>query len=265
MALDGACRDQTITRETWQDLSPDLQAAVAQRIIVNDEHKLLFCPVPLTATGPWMKVMYMLGQHGQHVQDMADIPSNELANRENFVYLSSYSPSEQEERVASYLKFMVARHPFIRMATAYKMKFEADNAFFHERYGKEIVQLYRSGATGKETGSNVKFTEFIEYLLHLEDVEEMNEHWQPLQALCRLCEVSYDYILHYETLAADASELLTEAGLSRQVPALPHDTWDLVSTQYVNTLFQQITPAWIGQLVLKYQDDFTMLSYGSIF
>jgi hypothetical protein len=241
-----------------------MQAILAQRIIVNDQHKLLFCPVPLTATGPWMKVMYML-ERGQHIQDMADIPSKELANRENFAYLSSYSPSEQEERVSSYLKFMVARHPFIRLATAYKMKFEANNAFFHERYGKEIVQLYRSRATGQETGSDVKFTEFVEYLLHLEDVEEMNEHWQPLQALCRPCEVGYDYILHYETLSTDSSQLLTEAGLSRQVPTLPHDVWDHVSTQYVNTLFQHITPAWIGQLVHKYQDDFAMFSYGSIF
>ena len=53
--------------------------------------------------------------------------------------------------VVSYLKFVVTRHPFFRLAAAYKMKFESENAFFHERYGKEIVSLYRSGATGEET------------------------------------------------------------------------------------------------------------------
>ena len=264
MALDNACREQAITREGWEDLSPALQSTVAQRIIVNEEHKLLFCPVPLTAIGPWMKVMYMLGP-GKDLQDMADIPSKELVSRDNFTYLSSYPASEQEEKVATYLKFMVARHPFLRVATAYKMKFEADNAFFHERYGKEIVQLYRSGAAGQEAGNDVKFSEFVKYLLHLADDAEMNEHWQPLQALCRPCEVGYDYILHYETLEKDASDFLAEAHLLRRVPALPLDTWDHVPTGYVNGLFQQITPAWIGQLVHMYQEDLAMFSYGSIF
>lgn len=265
MELDNACREQTITRETWQDLSPAMQSTVAQRIIVDDEHKLLFCPVPLTAIGPWMKVMYLLGP-GRHLSDVAEVPSKELTNRDNFAYLSSYSASEQEEKVSTYLKFMVARHPFLRVATAYKMKFEADNAFFHERYGKEIVRLYRSGGVGgEEEGNDVKFSEFVEYLLHLEEDAEKNEHWQPLHSLCRPCEVRYDYILHYETLATDAGELLAEAGLLRRIPTLPLDTWDDVAMQYVYNLFQQITPAWIGQLVHKYQEDFAMFSYGSLF
>ena len=230
---------------------------------MNEEHKLLYCPVPLVAIGPWTKVMYLLGP-GKHLQSMADVPSKELANHDNFVYLSSYPASEQEEIIETYLKFMVARHPFTRLATAYKMKFEADNAFFHERYGKEIARLYRSGPSDQETGSDIRFSEFVEYLLHVDEVEEMNEHWEPLHDLCQPCQVGYDYILHYETLDADSSELLGEAGLLRRVPSLPHDTWDNVSTQYVNTLFKGITPAWVGQLVRKYQADFAMFSYGSI-
>ena len=263
-ALDATCREQAITRERWRDLPAALQDTVAQRIIVNEEHSLLFCPVPLTASGSWMKVLYLLGP-GKHLHNMADIPSRELTKRENFVYLSSFSLEEREEKLETYLKFMVTRHPFLRLAIAYKMKFEADNVFFHERYGKEIVRLYRSGATQQETGSDVRFGEFVEYLLHLQDSEEMNEHWQPLQTLCRPCQVGYDYILHYETLDPDSTELLREAGLLRRVPSLPHDSWDDVPTQYVNSLFQQITPAWVGQLVRKYQDDFAMFSYGSLF
>ena len=233
-------------------------------MIVDEEHKLLFCPVPLTAIGPWMKVFYLLGR-GQHLQSADEVPATELSHRENFVYLSSFPPEEQEKKVERYLKFMVTRHPFFRLAVAYKMKFESDNAFFHERYGREIVQLYRSGATGEETGSDVKFSEFVEYLLHLSGEGEMNEHWRPLHSLCLPCQMSYDYILHYETLAADSKELLREAGLLRLVPSLPRDTWDYMSTQYIQSLFQQVTPAWIGQLVHRYQNDFDAFSYGSIF
>ena len=263
-ALDYACREQTITREGWQDLSPAQRSAAGQRIMVDDSHKLLFCPVPLTAIGPWTKVMYMLGA-GKNLKDMTQIPSKELTNKDNFAYLSSYSASQQEEMVATYLKFMVTRHPFLRVAAAYKMKFEADNVFFHERYGKEIIQLYRPGTAGHESGSDVKFTEFVDYLLHMEEEAEMNEHWQPLHVLCRPCEVGYDYILHYETLAKDASELLAEGGLLSRVPTLPTDTWDYIPIQYVNDAFKQLTPAWVGRLVQRYQEDFAMFSYGSLF
>ena len=263
-ALDAACRQQTITRETWSDLSQSQRTALADRIIVNEEHKLLFCPVPLASIGPWMKVLYLLGPRGKQLKSTDEVPASELSRRENFVYLSSFTPEEQEEKVEQYMKFMVTRHPFFRLAVAYKMKFEADNAFFHERYGREIVRLYRSGATGEETGSDVKFSEFVEYLFHLGGEGEMNEHWRPLDSLCLPCQVGYDYLLHYETLAADSNDLLRDARLLRRVPSLPRDAWDHISTQYMQSLFRQISPAWIGQLVQRYQEDFDMFSYGSI-
>ena len=262
-ALDGACREQDLTRESWSDLSHARQTSLAERIIVNDEHKLLFCPVPLTAIGPWMKVLYLLGP-GRGLKSLDNVPPSELSNRDNFRYLSSFSQDEQEERMDSYLKFVVTRHPFFRLAAAYRMKFESDNAFFHERYGREIVRLYRPGATEDETGSDVKFSEFVEYLLHLGEEGEMNEHWQSLEALCRPCQVGYNYLLHYETLETDSKELLGAAGLQRLVPSLPQDVWDHISTQYMQSLFRQISPAWVGQLVHLYRHDFNMLSYGSI-
>lgn len=262
-ALDGACRQQTITRESWDDLSQTQRDTLADRIIVNEDHKLLFCPVPLASTAAWMKVFYLLGS-GRHLETTDNIPARELNQRENFVYLSSFPPEEQEEKVETYLKFMVTRHPFFRLAVAYKMKFESENAFFHERYGREIVQVYRSGATGEESGSDVKFSEFVEYLLHLRHEEDMNEHWRPLDSLCLPCQVGYDYLLHYETMGPDSRELLEEAGLLRRVPSLPRDAWDHISTQYMQRLFQSVSPAWIGQLVHHYQQDFNLFSYGSI-
>ena len=78
------------------------------------------------------------------------------------------------------------------------------------------------------------------------------------------CQVGTDYLLHYEMLAADSNELLREARLLRRVPSLPRDAWDHISTQYMQSLFRQISPAWIGQLVQRYQEDFDMFSYGSI-
>ena len=261
MAVESTCRH---SNQTWQDLSEQQRQVLAQRIIVNDDHHLLYCAVPLVGMGPWMKVLYFLGV-GQGLPDISKVPTKELGARKNFVYLSSFSPEEQERRIRSYLSFMVTRHPFLRIAIAYKLKFEASNTFFHERFGKEIVRKYRSGTKGNPTGDDVQFSEFVQYLVGTRSSAEMNEHWQPLETLCRPCEVGYDFVLHHETLQGDARELLIQAQLSNHIPSFPVDSWDYISMQYVQRVFRGLSPALIGKLVEQYSNDFALFSYSSLF
>jgi len=118
-----------------------LTAELSQRIIVNDDHHLLYSALPQVGIGPWMKVLYFLGV-GQGLPDFSKVPTKKLGAQMNFVYLSSFSPEEQERRIRSYLSFMVTRHPFLRIGIAYKLKFEASTTFFHTWYGKEMVQKH---------------------------------------------------------------------------------------------------------------------------
>ena len=261
VAIDTACRNNN---QTWKDMTAQQRQALAQRIIVNDEYRLLYCPVPLVGNGPWMKVLYFLGA-GKTLSDISRVPSKELGNRKNFVYLNSFPPAEQEKRLRSYLKFTVTRHPFLRIAIAYKLKFEAANAFFHERYGKDIVRKYRKDAGSDVTGSDVKFSEFVRYLSDISKQEEMNEHWQLLVTLCRPCEVGYDFLLRHETLHQDSREVLQQAGLQKRVPVFPYDTWDHISSVYVQNLFKQIPPALMGRLVKQFASDLDIFSYSSLF
>ena len=261
MALDSVCHQRN---QTWRDLSEQQRQAVAQRIVVNDEHRLLYCAVPLVGMGPWMKVMYFLGV-GQGLSDISKVPAKELGTRKNFVYLSSFSPEEQERRLRSYLSFMISRHPFLRIAIAYKLKFESSNTFFHERYGREIIKKYRTGAEGEPMGQDVKFSEFVQYLVRTHNPSEMNEHWQPLETLCRPCEIDYDFILHHETLVGDSRELVSQAHLASHIPAFPIDGWDQISMQYVQSVFRKVSPSLLGKLVERYSSDFALFSYASLF
>ena len=258
VAMDSVCRN---SNKTWQDLTAQQRQVLAQRIVVNDEYRLLYCPVPLVGNGPWMKVMYLLGTG----KELSDIPSKALSNRKNFVYLNSFPAAEQERRLRSYLKFTVTRHPFLRIANAYKLKFEALNSFFHERYGKEIVQKYRKDAGKDLKGNDVKFSEFIRYLSDTGNHEEMNEHWQSLATLCRPCEVGYDFLLHHETLHQDSREVLEQAELQKRVPVFPYDTWDHISSVYVHSLFRRISPSLMGRLVQQFANDLDAFSYSSLF
>ena len=259
--LESAC--EAAANHSWNDLTDEQRQAITQRMVVNDEHKILYCPIPLSGNGPWMKVMYFIGENGKDLGDISKVPSKALGNRKNFVYLNSYSREEQDRRISTYLKFMVTRHPLLRISIAYKLKFEADNTFFHERYGKDIVKKYRHGAGSNPSGNDVKFSEFVQYLAGVPG--ERNEHWESLDVLCQPCEVNYDFILHHETLHQDASEVLDQALLSDYVPTFPHDNWDSIPIEYVHGLFKKVTPASVGQLVKQYSHDFAMFSYASMF
>ena len=261
VALDNECRSRNGS-VAWRSLSEAARRTVAQRIVVNDEHELLYCGVPLLSTGPWMKVMYFISPNAKSVSDIGHIPGEELGKRNNFAYLSSFSLDEQERRLNTYLSFMVSRHPFQRLAIAYKVKLESDNAFFHDRYGKTIVKNYRKGSKNP-SGDDVKFSEFAQYVSEV-SVGDMNEHWQPLETLCQPCVVDYDVILHHESMEREAEELLDVAKLSSHVTKFPYDKWDSLEASYVHKLYRELSPSLVGRLVQLYRSDFGVFSYSSL-
>jgi len=71
MAVESTCHH---SNQTWQDLSEQQRQVLAQRIIVNDDHRLLYCAIPLVGMGPWMKVLYFLGV-GQGLPDISNVPA----------------------------------------------------------------------------------------------------------------------------------------------------------------------------------------------
>lgn len=262
VALDNECRSRNGS-VPWSALSQTDRQSVAQRIVVSDDHQLLYCAVPLLSMGPWMKVMYYISSNANGLADISQVSGKELSVRENFVYLSSFSLEEQERRLNTYLSFMVSRHPFHRLAIAYKLKFERDNNFFHDRYGKTIVKKYRRGSRENPSKNHVKFSEFAQYVSEV-SINLMNEHWQSLETLCEPCVVDYDVILHHESMEREAEEFMGVAKLLGHVTKFPYDKWDALDPTYVRTLYHGLLPSLVGRLVTLYRNDFGMFSYSTL-
>ena len=252
------------SNSTWDSLTEEQRKLLGQRIVVNDRHQMLYCMVPLIATSSWMKVLYFLGEHNE-ADSISKVSASIAQQKTNHVWLSSLSEAEQKKRVDTYLKFIVARHPFLRIIAVYKTKFDMKNEVFQRGYGRNIVKKYRHNPPPNPVGDDVKFSEFVQYLVDDNDVEKMNEHWQPLYTLCRPCELQYDYILHHETVKEDAMELLNETSLDTVIPDFPVDNWDQVKAEYVRSTMDQLNPALIGRLVQKYDKDLAIFSYSTLY
>lgn len=135
-------------------------------------------------------------------------------------YLVENDPVWLKTAWSSLRKFIIVRHPFERLVSAYVDKFTLRNKFtefFQRRYGRQIVHLYRNrselrrhkrAADGDE-GHDVKFSEFVRFLIdkRVRCSQKLNPHWMSFVDVCHPCLVDYDYIVHFEGLAGEMLHL----------------------------------------------------------
>ncbi|XP_020277906.1 carbohydrate sulfotransferase 11-like [Pseudomyrmex gracilis] len=196
-------------------LNPDL----FRNILVDDSHELLYCYVPKVACTNWKRVL-MIATGKWPGNDPLEIPADQAHSPGNFQRLNSYTPPEIENKLATYNKLIVVRHPLERLLSAYRNKLEAKHEksakYFQSRFGKKIVKKYRQNATEESlrNGDDVTFREFVDFVTDNSENGTRNEHWRPIYELCQPCIVNYNFVSKYESLVEDATEVLERIGVT---------------------------------------------------
>ncbi len=233
---------------------------IFSQVIVNDEHRFLYCEIPKVATSNWKRVLMTLNGHAKSPWD---IESRDVHNKSRgyFRYLNEYSASEIVARLKTYYKFLFVRHPFERLASAYRNKFiENYNMTFFERvYGRYIIRKFR---TNFSQNNRISFGEFINYILEGK-ANVMNKHWQIYDELCRPCLVWYDFIGYLEDIEQDSSDVLKILGLnSRAVfPVNISSNYEVPSSVLMRNYFSKLPRSYKARLYDKYRYDFEMFGY----
>ena len=216
-----------------------------RNILVDDTRKILYCMVPKAACTNWIRTLaftstnislFRLKQIYIHPDlDMAQVNHNTVWPRDKlrtyfqtFPQLNLHTPNFNRavgltslnyynvdgiiHRINNYFKFMFVRHPFERLLSAYRDKFERDyDKPFHRIIGTHIVKNFRKNPDKKslDEGNNVKFEEFIKYMLDRDKKKQVqNAHWMPYLDLCHPCLFKYDVIGKLETIESDARHIL---------------------------------------------------------
>ena len=207
-------RNQTVRRvcdgfKVETELPAERLEYVFQHIIVDDEHKLLYCYIPKVACSNWKRVFLVLSGKYRVVEEIHHL------DHSDFKFLSDYSPNEAQKRLQNYFKFMFVREPLDRLVSAYRSKFHKD-VDFQQQYGRQIIRTYRDEVTKDNKGEDVTLKEFLQYYLD-SDPEKMNEHWKSYESLCQPCHIRYNFIGQFEHLKDETAYLLDQLDLSEQV------------------------------------------------
>ncbi|KAM4628537.1 carbohydrate sulfotransferase 14 [Polymixia lowei] len=250
------CGQKNMPHSVWS-LSPLQRKTLLQHILVNDEHRFLYCYVPKVACSNWKRVLKVLNGALESV----DV-NIKMDHRSDLLFLSSLKPEEIRFRLKHYFKFMFVREPMERLLSAYRNKF-GEIQSYQKKYGVEIIKRYRKGPAkdASATGDDVTFAEFVRYLLD-EDVERMNEHWMPVYNLCQPCAVPYDFIGSYEHLERDAEHVLQQIGAPPHVRFPERQTWyKPVTAETLHYYLCKVPQKLLRELLPKYILDFSLFTY----
>ena len=159
---------------------------------------------------------------------------------------------------------MVARHPMVRVLSAYREKLELPNQYYHSVLGRPIERQYGHVPPRQSKGDNVTFEQMVRYLGDRRPTD-YDHHWTPVSLLCIPCEIQYDYIAKLETSHVDYEYIFSKLkDVASSKKALPKSVTTYRGWTGINNVkkyYQQIPLTHVSTLVDKYKLDFYLFGY----
>lgn len=232
-------------------------------LLVDHHHKLLYCYVPKVACTNWKRV-FMVLTGKTNTTHLLGIPAADAHAEGTLTRLSDLPKKRINKILKDYNAFIMVRHPFERLLSAFRNKLEGDlpsAKYFQKRIGRHIIRKYRPEPTERDLaeGDNVTFKEFVLYLItEGTNNDSVNEHWRAVQHLCHPCSIKYSYIAKYETFATDVSALLEYIGLGDlEFPAQRSSN----TSQRLESYLRQLSVENVERLYRVFEADFKLFQY----
>ncbi|XP_038056109.1 carbohydrate sulfotransferase 9-like [Patiria miniata] len=262
-----ALRDQNIS-----DLHHTLTKDVLKKLnhfFVLDSHKLIYCYLPKVGSTSWKRIFLLLLGTFEKLEDI----SHMRAHYTPIPKLSDYSLKEAERRLAEYTTFMFTRDPLQRIISCYRDKLEKENpdnrALQKSFIGKLRPYLNSTESVSHHPGfRQVKFGEFVRYVSDPQNVfhsYDATEHWMEMYKMCHPCLLKYDYIGEFDHLTRDASIILEETGLRRNISfPEPDNPTNSSGRDLFKVYLSQLKNSEVAALNKRYEIDTFLFGYSPI-
>jgi len=212
--------------ETDEQLWSLIKKTSHHQFFVQREHGLMWCKVPKAASTSWLHAFLKLANVPDHLIPEDNGMGLHAFLRDKYPLLSK---NLNKQFMTKSVKFVVVRHPFERIISAYLDKLHSyardlkyRGGYYYAMYGADIVNMYRPKYQERFPKNPLfmrkepSFVEFVEYLVGT-PVSKYDEHWKPMFLLCPPCHFKFDVIVKMETFNRDTQFILSQRSLEDEV------------------------------------------------
>jgi len=258
--------------ETDEQIWSLIKKTSHHQFFVQREHGLMWCKVPKAASTSWLHAFLKLANVPDHLIPEDNGMGLHAFLRDKYPLLSK---NLNKQFMTKSVKFVVVRHPFERIVSAYLDKLHSyardlkyRGGYYYAMYGADIVNMYRPKYQERFPKNPLfmrkepSFVEFVEYLVGT-PVSKYDEHWKPIFLLCPPCHFKFDVIVKMETFDRDTQFILSQRSLEDDVSLRKKhsSTKSEDSKDDARTLFSQLSKHMVRALYDKYRLDFQMFDY----
>jgi len=258
--------------ETDEQLWGLIKKTSHHQFFVQREHGLMWCKVPKAASTSWLHAFLKLANVPEHLVPEDNGMGLHAFLRDKYPLLSK---NLNKQFMSKSVKFMVVRHPFERIISAYMDKLHSytrdlkyRGGYYYAMYGADIVKMFRPKYQERFPKNPLfmrkepSFVEFVEYLVGT-PVSKYDEHWRPMFLLCPPCHFKFDVIVKMETFDRDTEFILSQRNLETEVSLRKKhsSTQSQDSQDEARKLFSQLSKHMVRALYDKYRLDFQMFDY----
>ena len=259
---------------------------------------IAYCPVFKSATSTWQNHLLEVVNFSEEVK--SDVKSKHHQHRDRLLHLGAVNPSittwnDYISRLPvpnNFVGFIVVRHPFERLVSAFRDKLERNNLeepFYYNKFGKPFVKKYRKKAIevlGEEYFSeannygtpiqvkdnrrpNSDLPSFWEFSQSVIDSYKIDDHWRPIVEHCSICNKlslkAYNYILKFEELEKEEDMFLIHTGWNEKIKSRKkvnvNDHQGLSDEELTQIYFSGLSKKQIRALYSVYKMDFLLFNY----
>lgn len=247
---------------------------------------VIYCPIYKVASTTWMVYFLRLRHINDHVPELDHYDPH---TREQRKYLPRYGgghrrvfkeyiePKESQEKKHVFqdaIRFIVVRHPFARLLSAFRDKIEREEPRPFTPYFKDLQQAIISKYRPRDSNITLAtptFSEFVYYIIdttkNFKTAKDWDTNvvcWTPYWVQCGVCASDYQVIVKLETMATDEQFLAHIANLKeiqnvyewRNLRNSPAESSATRSKYYRSLTKRQI---WL--LYQRYKLDFDLFGY----
>ena len=257
--------------------------------------KIVYCPVFKSASSTWLENLISLsGASPKRIKEAKQRHKGSLIHQ--IQHVGAIQPSEQlwydyvtQNQSSDLIAFMVVRHPFERLVSAYRDKLERIDQHYYEKYGKKIVYRFRDKAietlgssffnksnnygtflqVENDNRPNANLPSFWEFVQSVIIKLNMDEHWQPMFQFCSVCHPIQlqvnPYILKFENLNEEQVAFIEDVGWRNKIDntiQLNVNRFAGISSEEITHLyFSNLSDNDIKNLYKVYEYDFLLFHY----